>query len=148
MSNFLQCMTIRADVTKEEDVVRAVTEAVNAFGRIDYAANFAGIVGPPDTIVNLDVENWKTLDVNATGVMLCTKHEILQMMKQDSLEVCVCPTSLGPCFLDIDIVWLKQGRRTAATARSSGELCFRKFFAVNAGHWTLYSIEACMPWDY
>jgi NAD(P)-dependent dehydrogenase (short-subunit alcohol dehydrogenase family) len=29
---------IRADVTKEEDVKRAVDEAVKEFGRIDYAA--------------------------------------------------------------------------------------------------------------
>lgn len=34
----LQCMAIRADVTKEADVERAVAEAVNEFGRIDYAA--------------------------------------------------------------------------------------------------------------
>lgn len=71
-------------------MIHAVSEAVEKFGRIDYAANFAGIVGPPDTIINLDVEKWKkTLDVNATGVMLCTKHEMIQMIKQDSLEVCV-----------------------------------------------------------
>lgn len=77
-------------MTKEADVIRAVSEAVDRYGRIDYAANFAGIVGPPDTIIHLDVEKWKkTLEVNATGVMLCTKHEMIQMMKQDSLEVCV-----------------------------------------------------------
>lgn len=33
-----QCITVRADVTKESDVERAVEEAVKAFGRIDYAA--------------------------------------------------------------------------------------------------------------
>lgn len=75
-------------MTKEADVIQAVQKAVEKFGRIDYAANFAGIVGPPDTIINLDVEKWrKTLEVNSTGVMLCTKHELIQMMKQDSLEV-------------------------------------------------------------
>lgn len=33
-----KCITIHADVTKEEDVERAVAEAVKEFGRIDYAA--------------------------------------------------------------------------------------------------------------
>lgn len=33
-----QCITVRADVTKEADVERAVEEAVKEFGRIDYAA--------------------------------------------------------------------------------------------------------------
>ena len=69
-------------------MIRAVEEAVRKFGRIDYAAHFAGVVGPPDTIVNLDIEKWKRcLDVNATGVMLCTKHVLIQMMKQDPIEL-------------------------------------------------------------
>lgn len=68
--------------------MRAIEEAVKKFGRIDYAANFAGIVGPPDTIVNLDVEKWKRcLDVNTTGVMLCTKHQLIQMMKQAPVDL-------------------------------------------------------------
>ena len=33
-----QCITITADVTKEDQVERAVKEAVDTFGRIDYAA--------------------------------------------------------------------------------------------------------------
>ena len=34
----IKCLAVQADVTKEEDVVRAIEEAVKAFGRIDYAA--------------------------------------------------------------------------------------------------------------
>ena len=34
----LKCLAIQADVSKEEDVERAVAEAVAEFGRIDYAA--------------------------------------------------------------------------------------------------------------
>lgn len=38
--------------------------------------------------MDLDVEKFrKTLDINTTGVMLCTKHQMRQMMKQDSIEV-------------------------------------------------------------
>jgi len=33
-----ECICIRADVTKEEDVQNAVKQAVEKFGRIDYAA--------------------------------------------------------------------------------------------------------------
>lgn len=36
---FPQVLCIRADVTKEADVERAVDEAVKEFGRIDYAAS-------------------------------------------------------------------------------------------------------------
>ena len=33
-----ECIAIEADVSKEEDVKRAIEEAVAEFGRIDYAA--------------------------------------------------------------------------------------------------------------
>ncbi|KAF2463058.1 NAD(P)-binding protein [Lindgomyces ingoldianus] len=83
-----ECLTIRADVTKEEDMERAVKEAVEKFGRIDYAANFAGIVGPGAPISEIDVSEWqKTQDVNSKGVLLATKYEMRQMMKQESIEV-------------------------------------------------------------
>ncbi|KAF2804744.1 NAD(P)-binding protein [Mytilinidion resinicola] len=64
-----KCLTIRADVTKEDDVERAIMEAVAELGRIDYAANFA------------------VQDLNVSGVFFCTKHELRQMMTQTSIEV-------------------------------------------------------------
>lgn len=86
-ANDQQCLTIHADVTKEADVESAVQEAVTKFGRIDYAANFAGVVGPGDLITEMDLEKWKkTLDVNSTGVLLATKYEMRQMLKQDSIS--------------------------------------------------------------
>jgi len=63
-----KCLTIRADVTKEDEVESAVDDAVREFGRIDYAANFAGIVGP-------------------IGVWLSMKHQLRQMLKQGSIAV-------------------------------------------------------------
>lgn len=35
--------TSEADVSKEDQVVRMVQDAANNFGRIDYAANIAGV---------------------------------------------------------------------------------------------------------
>ena len=82
-----QCLTINANVTNEEDIERAVQEAVAKFGRIDYAANFAGVMGPTDPISELKLSDWqKTQDVNSTGVFLATKHEMRQMIKQDSID--------------------------------------------------------------
>ena len=34
----VKCLAVHADVTKEADMERAVKEAVDKFGRIDYAA--------------------------------------------------------------------------------------------------------------
>jgi NAD(P)-dependent dehydrogenase (short-subunit alcohol dehydrogenase family) len=83
-----ECLIIRADVTKEEDIERAVAQAVEKFGRIDYAANFAGVLGPSQRVADSDYDKWqKTLAVNCDGVLLSMKHEMRQMMKQSSHEV-------------------------------------------------------------
>lgn len=34
----MQCLTIRADVTDEKEVIDAINATVEKFGRIDYAA--------------------------------------------------------------------------------------------------------------
>ncbi|KIV80062.1 hypothetical protein PV11_07591 [Exophiala sideris] len=81
-------LCIRADVTKEADVERAVDEAVKEFGRIDYAANFAGIIGPLDVTWETDTDKWRrVIEVNTVGVWLCNKYQLRQMMKQESIEV-------------------------------------------------------------
>ena len=83
-----ECLALKADVTKEEDIERAVAHAVEKFGRIDYAANFAGVLGPSQRVTDSDYDKWqKALAVNCDGVLLSMKHELRQMMKQTSHEV-------------------------------------------------------------
>lgn len=66
----------------------AVVQAVQRFGRIDYAANFAGIFGSSDPITQMKLDDWnRTQNVNSTGILLSTKHEMLQMMSQASIDV-------------------------------------------------------------
>ncbi|KAK5107248.1 hypothetical protein LTR62_001602 [Meristemomyces frigidus] len=84
----VRVITIHCDVTKESEVEAAIAQTVKEFGRIDYAANFAGVAGPLTAVVDTDTAAWKrVIEVNAVGVWLCMKHEMKQMMKQDSLAV-------------------------------------------------------------
>jgi len=83
-----RCHTIRADVTQEDQVERAVAQAVQEFGRIDYAANFAGVIGPLAPSWDIALADWKrVLDINTVGVWLSMKHEMKQMLQQDSIAV-------------------------------------------------------------
>ena len=76
------------DVTNEGDVAAMVAQAVAVFGRIDCAFNNAGInsraVGPADQRTHeLSRASFdQMLAVNLTGVFLCLKHEIKQMLMQ------------------------------------------------------------------
>jgi NAD(P)-dependent dehydrogenase (short-subunit alcohol dehydrogenase family) len=83
-----QAIAIGGDVTKEADVAATVARTVSAFGRIDCAFNNAGIatraVGPAGQRVHeLSQASFDAmLAVNLTGVFLCLKHEVAQMLAQ------------------------------------------------------------------
>jgi NAD(P)-dependent dehydrogenase (short-subunit alcohol dehydrogenase family) len=83
-----QAIAIAGDVTREADVTAMVSRTVAAYGRIDCAFNNAGIagraVGPPgERTHELSQAAFdKMLAVNLTGVFLCMKYEIAQMLAQ------------------------------------------------------------------
>jgi NAD(P)-dependent dehydrogenase (short-subunit alcohol dehydrogenase family) len=76
---------VRADVAIEGDVEAMVKGAVSAFGRLDIAVNNAALDPMLRTVADLpriDVE--REIAVNFTGVWLCMKYEIRQMLNQGS----------------------------------------------------------------
>jgi NAD(P)-dependent dehydrogenase (short-subunit alcohol dehydrogenase family) len=83
-----QAIAIGGDVTREADVAAMVARTISAFGRIDCAFNNAGIapraVGPAgQRLHELSQEAFdRMLAVNLTGVFLCLKHEVAQMLAQ------------------------------------------------------------------
>src|SRR3954452_23003611 len=81
-----QAIAIGGDVANEPDVAAMVTRTVAAFGRLDCAFNNAGIsgraVGPAgQRLHELSQASFDgMLAINLTGVFLCMKHEIVQML--------------------------------------------------------------------
>ncbi|HJU27937.1 MAG TPA: SDR family oxidoreductase [Candidatus Binataceae bacterium] len=74
---------IRVDVAKSADTEAMVAKAVESFGGLDCAFNNAGIDGKGGRIHECSEENWnRVLSINLTGVWLCMKAEIAQMLKQ------------------------------------------------------------------
>jgi NAD(P)-dependent dehydrogenase (short-subunit alcohol dehydrogenase family) len=72
---------IRCDVSRSDDVAEMVRRTVEAFGRLDYACNNAGIEGVSAPTAEYPEENWeRVIGVNLTGAWLCMKHEIPQML--------------------------------------------------------------------
>ena len=61
-----------------------VNQTVKKFGRLDCAANIAGIEGKwADRIAEASEENFdRVIAVNLKGVWLCMKYEVAQMIKQ------------------------------------------------------------------
>lgn len=70
----IKAITIKADVSKEEDCLKILEETKSNFNTIDVLVNNAGIA-IDTTLEDKTVENFrKILDVNLIGVFLMCKH--------------------------------------------------------------------------
>lgn len=78
-----EAVFVRTDVANPYEVQALVDEAVQRYGRLDYAFNNAGIEGTMAPTAECSEENWdRTIDINLKGVWLCMKAEIPQMLTQ------------------------------------------------------------------
>src|SRR5437016_8557013 len=79
-----RAVAVRCDVTRAEEVKAAVAKSVEAFGRLDFAFNNAGIEPrKPAPTAEYEEEEWnRIIDINLRGVFLCMKHEIPLILKQ------------------------------------------------------------------
>ncbi|KAL4964078.1 SDR family NAD(P)-dependent oxidoreductase [Aspergillus stella-maris] len=76
--------TFTVDVTKEDQIAAAVQSTAEKFGRIDISIHGAGISGPLSGTHDLELQGWQAvIDVNQTGVMLCDKWVVKQMLTQE-----------------------------------------------------------------
>lgn len=74
---------LRADVTRDEDAKNIVAFAAEHYGALDFACNNAGIGSGRLPLTELPRDRWDlTIGVNLTGVYLCLKYELQQMLKQ------------------------------------------------------------------
>lgn len=70
------------DVASNDEVEGLVKAVIQRHGRIDVLCNIAGI-GPYEPILEATEEIWqKTIEVNLTGVFLCSRAVAKQMVKQ------------------------------------------------------------------
>ncbi|CAI0426117.1 unnamed protein product [Linum tenue] len=77
-----QAVTFGGDVSKEEDVEAMMKTAIDAFGTVDILINNAGITR--DTLLmRMKKSQWQdVIDLNLTGVFLCTQAAAKIMMKK------------------------------------------------------------------
>lgn len=74
--------TAPLDVASNDEVEGLVNAVIQRHGRIDVLCNIAGI-GPYEPILEATEEIWqKTIEVNLTGVFLCSRAVAKQMVKQ------------------------------------------------------------------
>ena len=91
-----EAMFVTADVSQPATAETLVAKAVSAYGRLDCAFNNAGIEGVGALTHKCTIENWnRVIAINLTGVWLCMKAEIAQMLEQGSGGAIVNTSSLA-----------------------------------------------------
>jgi NAD(P)-dependent dehydrogenase (short-subunit alcohol dehydrogenase family) len=77
---------VRTDVSRAVEVQALISQAVATYGRLDCAHNNAGISGGGHALTAEYAEDtWhQVIAINLTGVWLCMKYEIPQMLQQGS----------------------------------------------------------------
>lgn len=78
-----KAISVRADVTSDEDVKNMVDTAVKEFGKLDFAFNNAGIMTEALEIEKTDIATFDSVvNTNLRSVWLAMHYEVEQMKKQ------------------------------------------------------------------
>jgi NAD(P)-dependent dehydrogenase (short-subunit alcohol dehydrogenase family) len=78
-----QSMALAADVANPESVQALFAQVARKFGRLDLLFNNAGVATPATPLEDLTLEDWhKVVDINLTGVFLCTQAAFRLMKSQ------------------------------------------------------------------
>ena len=87
---------LKTDVAKSRDVDAVVAQAVVTYGRLDCAFNNAGIGGAGRLTHEYTEDEWnRVIAINLTGVWLCMKAELTQMLKQGSGSIVNTSSIMG-----------------------------------------------------
>jgi NAD(P)-dependent dehydrogenase (short-subunit alcohol dehydrogenase family) len=79
-----EAFSVKCDVAKTDQVQAMVGQVVKTYGRLDCGFNNAGVAPTGGgRIGEIDEADWNfVVSINLTGVWLCMKYEIAQMLQQ------------------------------------------------------------------
>lgn len=91
-----EALFAKCDVSQEAEVKAMIEKIVSEYGRLDYACNNAGIGGAQNLTGEYSLADWnKVIEINLTGVWLCMRYEIPQMLQQGGGAIVNMASILG-----------------------------------------------------
>jgi glucose 1-dehydrogenase len=128
-----KAIVFKADVSKEAEVTAMFAEAMKQFGRLDIVVpNAAHQLNAP--VDEMTMEQWqRVIDVNLTGVFLCTR-EAIRIFKKQEIEKSISYARGKLIFISSvhDVIpW--EGHSNYAAAKG-GLMLFMKSVAQEVAH--------------
>lgn len=109
------CLTIKCDITKEEEVKEAVNTIINKFGHIDILLNNAGIA-IKGGVVTLEESEWdKSFNTNVKGIYLMSKY-IVPHMKEKHYGKIVNIASVNAVIADKEDIFIRHSYNASKSA--------------------------------
>ncbi len=77
-----KAIVVKADVSKEEDVLRLFSETIREFGTVDILVNNSG-VQKDASLHEMTLDQWNTvIGINLTGQFLCAREAIREFLRR------------------------------------------------------------------
>jgi NAD(P)-dependent dehydrogenase (short-subunit alcohol dehydrogenase family) len=118
-----QALAVVADVSKPEDMQRAVQQVIDRWGRLDIVFANAGINGVWAPLEELEPDEWdRTIDTNLKGTFLTVKYAVPYLKKQG-----------GSVIVTSSVNGTRMFSNTGATAYSctkAAQVAFTKMVAL------------------
>lgn len=121
-----KAIAVKADVSKQEDIVRLFTATKNAFGAIDVLVNNAGIYQPAP-LAEITADNFhQQIDLNVLGLLLTTQEAVkhFNVAGGSIINISSVVSSLG--IPDLSVYSSTKGAVDSITRSLAKELAARK----------------------
>jgi gluconate 5-dehydrogenase len=95
-----ECLAVKADIAKPDDVQRIVAETLERWGKIDILVNNAGTTWgtPPE---DMPLDKWDdVLNTNARGTLICCQMVGREMMRQGGGSIINIASTTGELAVD------------------------------------------------
>lgn len=146
----VKCIAIKADVSKEQEVIDMIYKIIKEFGGIDILVNNASIAIDTD-FENRQVKDWTdTLNTNLVGMFLVSKYVAIDMLKRERGKIINLSSTNGfyttsPFSIDYDASKAGIINLTRNLAQQ-----FAPYINVNsvAPSWVDTDMNAELPKDY
>ena len=120
---------IETDVSDENQVKKMVSRTLDEYGKIDILVNNSGIGGPTAGVVDLELDDWnKTLAVDLTGAMLCSREVLKDMIPRQSGNIINISSRAGKYSLVL---------RSPYTVAKLGLMGFTETMAMEVGKYNI-----------